>query len=712
MTTCRLCLQDLDHLVDGNGYTIHKIQNQISAVFKFEIITDPRLSEAVCSCCIALIEQFYNYVENVHQNQLQLYAQLNKNCLLASSETTERNSIDVKDGGSESPPPPPGTPDGPSSSSSSENRHGTQASESPKVEEQTKGKASVTNKSRFQKNLISRHLNMSCDICKQDMYTYTKLESHFKKCHGGRCYIICCAQKLTTENMIAQHLEKHMVRSNLNSAMQQTSNWKLRVFKVFGSILEDFEEALGDYEPLPNMELALEGDSAEQQKLYDVQDFLVKKYFQLNCELCDSELVDQDERRRHFRQQHPKEKYFVSCCGERFSQRISIMRHLNKHWKMVDKVAQEHTYAKICRQESEDVLQMKGDWKQKLRSTYHPLMYDFREDLIEGGYSPPTKVPYAKFNEMQKQLFQMQDFLIAKHCPLKCDLCGIEISTYIGRREHFRIGHPNQSLYVQCCGKKISTRYRIILHLVRHREGLPSATAEKFAPRDIPNKADQDEALIEKFFQMDCELCDYGGSSYTDLKDHFKEHHRNEKFFITCCNRQLTSKHHIMEHIAFHQKPGTIKCDHCEATFFSERCCIAHIKRKHGTKEEKLFQCPHCPEVFDSRNHLVLHSYKHEMARCDICGVEMNARQLRVHRINVHKLGEEVVCNMCAKVFHSKPAYNRHYRVVHLGIKKKSKKKCKAQKRSLSPKYDGSELGLSSNDSIIPDTMAVQFLNG
>ncbi|XP_053688438.1 transcription factor grauzone-like [Sabethes cyaneus] len=354
---------------------------------------------------------------------------------------------------------------------------------------------------------------------------------------------------------------------------------------AFGSILTDFKRDLEGYEPLPNMELALKGDLFEKQKLYDVQDHLVKIYFCLNCELCGIQLENQDDRRFHFRQNHPNEKYYVSCCDQRLSTRINIMRHMNRHWKRG--------------------INSSGNKKQSILR---------KHKVTDSVFQSPNL-------EWQTKL-------------------------------HYKNGLP------------IKTTNRI-----RH---VPAETYEKH---------EQEDGIIESYYKMDCELCDYTGNSYLGLRFHFQKNHNDEGFFITCCNRRFRYKCHILEHIAKHKQPQGVKCKQCVATFPTERLLKAHITRKHIREEEKLFRCDHCEASFATKALLGLHTFKHETVTCDLCGLEMKRGSIRVHKINVHKLGEEIVCHVCAKVYHSKHLFNSHYRTTHLKIRSKYKRKSRAKKR-------------------------------
>ncbi|XP_055631559.1 transcription factor grauzone-like [Toxorhynchites rutilus septentrionalis] len=669
VTSCRLCLEDFLPLQEESN--IRALKDKIQTVFSFEIISHKQLSTDICPNCVRLVGQFYEYTNKVGKIQQQLYQLIeseseseNEDMLIKVANQLHNMNDDSKECNIECPKIITGDPNEPNTRRAA-----------------TKPREAVA---KFEKNLISRYLDMVCDICKEDQYTYQKLECHFRKYHAKRCYITCCGQKLTSDALISSHLEKHMAIVRTKESAETTS-WDRRVLIAFGNILEDFKKDLEGYEPLPNIELALKGDAKEQQKLYNVQDYLVQTYFVLDCEFCGMRMSNQDDRRKHFRTEHPKEKYFVSCCGQRFSPRISIMRHLNRHWKLV---ANGHVTSPSARtlkfQPDDEPMPNKTIWQRQLQSTYGPLMHEFRDELIEGGFIPPAELPQSKTDEQLQLLRHMQDFLIAKHSPLNCELCGMEISTYAGRREHFRIGHPKEKVYVECCGRKIFTRHNIILHLLRHRKGLPinEFSSIHCIPGSMYEKQERDDAIIEGFIPMDCEMCEYTGTSYISLRAHFQNNHREEGFFITCCNRRFKTKFHILEHIAAHRKPGALKCEHCEATFTTERMRKAHYTRKHVSEEEKFFRCEHCVESFATKNLLTLHLYKHELIMCDICGAELKRCSLRVHKQNTHKLGEDIVCHMCAKVFHSKQKFNAHYRKAHLGIRKKCKAKSRAKKRS------------------------------
>ncbi|XP_058462867.1 zinc finger protein 26-like [Malaya genurostris] len=677
MDSCRLCLKDF--LLLRKDFNVQTMQVKLQLVFSFQIVSHSHLPEVVCPDCEERVTQFYEYAEFVHKNQLQLYGKIKDDSgqtdLPISVEKSDHKLFPIMPEVEIKVEPQEELLDDPIET----------AKQKKTIPKRTLSKLHTA---KFEKNLISRYLNMVCDICKEDQFTFPKLELHFKKCHSKRCYIVCCGQKLTNEQMISQHLDKHMT---VPQEQKSQSSWERRIATAFGSILVDFKHALDDYEPLPNMDLALNGDANEQQKMYNVQDYLVTTYFRLNCELCAEKIDNQDERRIHFRRSHPKEKYFVSCCNQRYSTRISIMRHLNRHWKQVangnyppKSTASNNVECPNISVVSPIPQTPSLAWQRQMQSTYGPLMNEFRNDLIEGGFTPPSKVPeQARSVEESRLLHQMQDFLIAKHCPLNCELCGEEITTYSGRRDHFRIGHPKEKLFVQCCGKKSFNRYKVIMHLLRHRKGLPTTGA--YDIRNIPvsmyEKHEQDDTAIEAYYKMDCELCDYTGDSYLGLRDHFQKNHKEEGFFIKCCNRRLKTKFNILEHMASHQKPGSVKCEHCEAAFSSLRMLKVHVSRLHVREEDKKFRCEHCVASFATRNLLVLHSYKHELMTCDICGLEMKRCSLRVHKVNFHKMGEEIVCHVCAQVFHSKHIFNKHYKTAHLGIRKKYKKKSRAKKK-------------------------------
>lgn len=589
------------------------------------------LPDGVCPTCVNTICEFYDYATRVRKNQSRLYEN---------------------------------TPDGTvvTEKMESEKTHPIKMEHSELIIEETlenNEMIDVEIQESINKDTISEYFSMVCDICHEDQTSFQKLEVHFRKYHGKQCYIVCCDQKFIGEYRISSHLEKHV--ANVKGKQQKKeSSLQQRMAINFGSMLTDFKNVLEDYDgPLPNIQLAMKGNCREQKNMYKVQDFLVRTFFTLDCELCGAKLNDQAERREHLNQNHSDTKYFISCCGRRFSLRISIMIHLNKHWKHV---ANGQT-ATICK---------------KFKASYDPLIKDFRDELIEGGFEPPLELPNTKSTEQMQLLSDMQEYLISKHSPLNCDTCMVQLNSYNERHEHFLSCHPKERLFIECCESRFFEKHRVILHLLRHKKQLPTKLPSSSCRRSARNDTqEQDNSVIENFYTMRCELCEYTAPSYQELRKHFRQCHVGEAFFIKCCEKSLKNKHRILQHLATHLK--LIGCEQCDAKFATERNLIDHIARKHASEEEKTFICENCGQAFASHQLLVTHSYKHEMVACDLCGAELKRNSLRVHKLNFHRLGEELGCDQCDKVFHSRAKLNAHKRLVHLGMKKVYKRKTKTQ---------------------------------
>ncbi|XP_055625657.1 PR domain zinc finger protein 5-like [Toxorhynchites rutilus septentrionalis] len=632
MDSCRLCLKEFQLL--RKNYNIRIMKNKMEHVFTFEIKQMYGLPDGVCPKCVEIICQFYEYSCEVRKNQSKLYEQ-------TTDETAVAKETDVG------------------------NMESNKMEHSELIIEETVENNDTIDceiQESINKDTISQYFSMVCDICQQDQNTYQNLEIHFRKFHGKQCYIVCCEQKFIGEYRISCHLEKH-VAIGKGKQQKHESSWNRRMAANFGSMLTDFKNVLKDYDgPLPNIELALKGNCREQKNMYKAQDFLIRTFFSLDCELCGAKFADQIKRREHFHQNHPDTKYFVSCCGQRFSLRISMMLHLNKHWKHI---ANGRT-ASVCKQ---------------FKAAYYPLIKDFREELIEGGFELPSEVPKCKSTEQVQLLSAMQEYLISKHSPLNCDACMVQLNSYKERRDHFLSCHPKERLFIECCETRFFEKHRVILHLVRHKKLLPTIFPSSNYPRGARNEnPEQNDSIIENFYNMICELCEYTGPSYQELRTHFRQCHPGEVFFIKCCDRPLKSKHRILQHIATHQK--LIGCEQCEAKFATERNLMDHLARKHASEEEKTFVCAVCGQAFASNQLLVTHSHKHEMVACDLCGAELRRNSLRVHKLNFHKLGEELECDQCDKVFHSRTKLNAHKRAVHLGLKKVYERKAKDSSQS------------------------------
>lgn len=67
------------------------------------------------------------------------------------------------------------------------------------------------------------------------------------------------------------------------------------------------------------------------------------------------------------------------------------------------------------------------------------------------------------------------------------------------------------------------------------------------------------EEIIKKHIPMACNLCVYVGETFSDITEHFKQHHDNVKAFIMCCDKKFTRSYCIAQHAYIHENPNSFR---------------------------------------------------------------------------------------------------------------------------------------------------------
>ncbi|XP_062549581.1 zinc finger protein 62-like [Armigeres subalbatus] len=174
------------------------------------------------------------------------------------------------------------------------------------------------------------------------------------------------------------------------------------------------------------------------------------------------------------------------------------------------------------------------------------------------------------------------------------------------------------------------------------------------------NKLEKENRLIKDFFLLKCETCCTEFDNFSLLKQHTTVVH-GKKLIIKCCNKNLSRRYDLLDHIALHLNPNHFQCDGCDKAYQRKVDLINHRLRAHGNDEDSPFKCDQCQASFPKSYLLKAHLTKHVQVECDICRkVLSNPVALRNHKIQVHSDGNKHVCDTCGLELSSKPALQRH----------------------------------------------------
>lgn len=186
----------------------------------------------------------------------------------------------------------------------------------------------------------------------------------------------------------------------------------------------------------------------------------------------------------------------------------------------------------------------------------------------------------------------------------------------------------------------------------------------------------EEDVKLQRFYGFACVICKPKENFYsiTSYKNHMKVLHKDTSATIKCCDKNMTKRHQLLEHMTFHSDPTRLLCDFCQKIFADRKGLLAHIKRKHGTEEDKKYQCDYCKKRFVTFEPLKQHLLSHlseetrEQMRthlCNECGQTFMQKHILQSHIKYVHLKQGFICDLCARHFKSRFDYELHRRNAH-----------------------------------------------
>ncbi|XP_075157732.1 uncharacterized protein LOC142230999 [Haematobia irritans] len=155
---------------------------------------------------------------------------------------------------------------------------------------------------------------------------------------------------------------------------------------------------------------------------------------------------------------------------------------------------------------------------------------------------------------------------------------------------------------------------------------------------------------------VECYMCSEKFTLITGVRKHFMEKHPSDVFYFTCCDRQLSLRHKILEHARHHLCPT--KCPLCHRRFQDKFSFSSHMfylhKQGEFPKEEQeeddsdgiqravYPKCGFCGMLFEDHSKLREHLTTHQGLwdrKCIKCSLSFRIREeLYQHLKSVHPL--------------------------------------------------------------------------
>ena len=132
--------------------------------------------------------------------------------------------------------------------------------------------------------------------------------------------------------------------------------------------------------------------------------------------------------------------------------------------------------------------------------------------------------------------------------------------------------------------------------------------------------------------RLQCELCEFSGLTFTDLRRHVKFiHERAELYTCPTCQQKQKGQNRLKKHMKIHLEPS-LKCDVCE---FKGRT-LTNVKQHMLRHEDPKYLCNDCDyKTYDQGNFKTHKTVKHgtEILRCENCDYQIKSkRSLKKHK--------------------------------------------------------------------------------
>ncbi|XP_055536232.1 zinc finger protein 354C-like isoform X2 [Wyeomyia smithii] len=215
-----------------------------------------------------------------------------------------------------------------------------------------------------------------------------------------------------------------------------------------------------------------------------------------------------------------------------------------------------------------------------------------------------------------------------------------------------------------CAG---SINLQVELELLKAEEGDGTDHTEDEIPLAKRRSKQAEENLFFKdYYFLECETCHLTFKTFQDFNGHTLDIH-NKPPTIQCCNRKITSKLNILNHIKKHITSKRFKCE-CGKSFTGKYSYKQHL----ANHVAKSYKCMYCSIFFKTRTGLNNHQRTHTSLQCTICQkILAGEKSLQKHMSSVHDAvnAKKYICDCCGQEFRTRSALNRHIKKQHLGVR-------------------------------------------
>ena len=225
----------------------------------------------------------------------------------------------------------------------------------------------------------------------------------------------------------------------------------------------------------------------------------------------------------------------------------------------------------------------------------------------------------------------------------ECNFCQVKFDNLNELEKHKVTAHMGEKKY-SCfaCDFKSNSEAHMIKHYTLKHEG-KLMRGGKYACKHCDYEAKEDRSLKthqrakHEGITFDCDLCDYKAGYASQVKSHKLDKHEGIKYECDECEWKTNTKGKLSSHKNVIHQGLRISCEEpeCDSQFTTQGAMKGHLMLKHR---------PGC-----------------NPKRCDACKSQFSdSRKLRIHKLQLHGVGEWNNCDKCDYKSASKYAVEKH----------------------------------------------------
>uniref|UniRef100_A0A1I8MZK2 Uncharacterized protein n=2 Tax=Musca domestica TaxID=7370 RepID=A0A1I8MZK2_MUSDO len=328
-----------------------------------------------------------------------------------------------------------------------------------------------------------------------------------------------------------------------------------------------------------------------QRRTQEIDEFIAQWKQDLECVVCGQLYPNLTSLRKHFREFHPKQKCYITCCQRKLRHRFHIEEHIRIH------LNPDAFKCDVCG---------------KCCTTSRSLNSHKLEKHTAEGQERTFECPICQKRFAKKTVLKCHIETHKTGTDYVCSECGKGFATEQRRKVHERTVH-NVDRVCDQCGKTIHGIYALKQHLLEH-QGIKKP-------------------------KWPCDICNAQLYSHSSLKRHKQVAHNDGSTVYVCgeCGKIAATETALRSHKKYvHQAERKHKCTICDKAFK-----VAVVLREHMATHtgEDLYTCPHCPKTFKVSSNMHHHRKKAHPKEW----AEGRLNRPTIAKVDINQVSNEVV---------------------------------------------------------------------